>query len=439
VLSAPTREGHHMASLFEPEEDEEAAVPEEGRRRRGAGGPGTQKSGPLWKLARGTKPSLRTALGSSSWQERDFVLDVDRGTLAYYAKGAAGVAKAYKGQVALAGGLVVAVDDATRKAFAFELTGCVDLEGKDRPLRLAATSQPEMDSWLVAIRATIKKHGVSTHAADTTAGGLATARSRLSSAPPRAGGGDDEGGADQHDQRSSAASHVVAAEDVYAKQELTRDAVARIKAQLADSKELADATAETLAAQGEQIDAVNRDATALNDNVDKADRNFDKLERWRVFGGRSKKKGARAAARAARDAQSSGDGGSPRDAAAPVAVSGGGGLDAAAGGPAEASSGKSVADRRRASRTNIAEGLSARDESDQAALDRIATNDDEINAGLDDIDAMLDDLGDTARALGATTKRHNAKLQTMTERVDTASSGVARINERAHYNVRYLS
>lgn len=69
---------------------------------------------------------------------------------------------------------------------------------------------------------------------------------------------------------------------------------------------------------------------------------------------------------------------------------------------------------------------------------------------------MLDSLGDAAKGLGDKAKAHNEKLEVMKKSMDKATDGhfqivalfriepsifkgVARVNERAAFNVKYLS
>ena len=77
------------------------------------------------------------------------------------------------------------------------------------------------------------------------------------------------------------------AEDVDKVQDDTLAAVDRIRRQLEDSNAVAAQTSETLARQGEQMDDVNRDLNRLHANLQTADKQLDKLERWRASVGSS--------------------------------------------------------------------------------------------------------------------------------------------------------
>ena len=78
------------------------------------------KAGTLFKLPRGTKVSLF----GSPWQERDFVLDGEAGTLSYYGAGQGGFAKHLKGELHLRGGAVRPVE-----GFLHSRVNCFVIEG----------------------------------------------------------------------------------------------------------------------------------------------------------------------------------------------------------------------------------------------------------------------------------------------------------------------
>ena len=367
------------------------------------------------------------------WQERDFVLDVDKGTLSYFKKGFAGDPTEFKGELRLAGGMVAPWDKSLGgQKFVFELTSCVHEDGTETPLKLGAPSQHDREAWIIAIRATMKKHGAAGMRHVTALDDALTGRKAL--------GLDRDMKEQQRLEAVEEAAHLrqeqmdhIEIEDVHQKQDLTLDAVGRIKAQLLDSQELANATGQTLTAQTEQIDAINEDLEKINHNVERADKNFDTLERWRIFGGKSRKKGKKAGKEQRK--QISKDNEKFEDKVA--AKKGDLGMeydrsdsndldrdDLASSGPKH---------------QNVAKGLKGRNAEEQAQIDAIAAKDDTINSGLDDIDKLLDVLGDTAKQLGDQTQKHNEKLKLMTGTTDEAQVGVARINERAQYNVRYLS
>ncbi|KAJ8600472.1 hypothetical protein CTAYLR_001483 [Chrysophaeum taylorii] len=65
------------------------------------------------------------------------------------------------------------------------------------------------------------------------------------------------------------------------------EAMSRVAAMLRSTRDVASATAATMDQQGEHMDAINRDLEELSANIHKADKNLDKLERWRFWGGKS--------------------------------------------------------------------------------------------------------------------------------------------------------
>mmetsp|Transcript_21227 Transcript_21227/g.26429 ORF Transcript_21227/g.26429 Transcript_21227/m.26429 type:complete len:282 (+) Transcript_21227:22-867(+) len=251
--------------------------------------PSAVRQGTLLKLPRG-KPSIFRS--SSPWQERDFVLDIGKGTLSYYQKGQAGIRKGFKGELRLAGGLIKACGEpVSGQKYVFELNECVDEDGGIQPLKLAAATQGEMEAWIVSIRATMKKHGAAAMKHSRPLGAMMEAQEEkknlMQGANPNAlSRGQNQ---DIDEQMRQQHAQKIDAEEVYAMQNQTMNAVGRIKAQLDDTQQLAATTGETLDQQGEQLDAINDDLDKLNTNVDRADKNFNQLEKWRIFGGHSKK------------------------------------------------------------------------------------------------------------------------------------------------------
>ena len=140
------------------------------------------------------------------------------------------------------------------------------------------------------------------------------------------------------------------AEDVDRVQDDTLAAVDRIRRQLEDSNAVAAQTSETLARQGEQMDDVNHNLTTLKANLERADKNLDKLERWRLpfWGGKSKKRGENAAQGAALRNEA--------------------GEDVAHHDPDEAAARAGA----RGDRRNVTAGLAARDGAEAGALASIA-------------------------------------------------------------------
>ena len=380
------------------------------------------RQGQLLKLPR------KGGLLNSSWKAHEFVLDVDKGTMSYYSKGKAKVAEAFKGESRLAGGMVApAGRSVSGQKFVFELSGCVHEDGGEQALKMAAASKGEMDAWIIAIRATMKKHGAQSMRHVTALDDALTGRKKLGlDRDVKAQSQMDAIDEAERDRAESRLQEQMDPEDVHIKQDLTLDAVGRIKAQLNESNELAAATAETLHKQTEQIDAINDDLDKINNNVDRADKNFDTLERWRFFGGKSKKK-AKKAEKEAREKLEKQSHSEEHQKGALHAVP-----------HHQTHQEPPLSPSFKPGRHNVASGLEARDDDEQRHLDKIKQKDDVINDGLDDIDKLLENLGTAAKSLGEQTKLHNEKLKHMTGTTDEANVGVARINERAQYNVQYL-
>ena len=338
------------------------------------------KRGSLQKLPRGSRVGL-SLLGGSPWQERDFVLEGD--SLAYYAPGQGGFAKHLKGELRLAGCGVAACD-----GFVHGRVNCfkVTTAGGDRgDVVLSAETSAEAEAWIVAVRSAARGAGAAAPAAP---------RVVLTRAP----------------------SGDATAEDVDRVQDDTLAAVDRIRRQLEDSNAVAAQTSETLARQGEQMDDVNHNLTTLKANLERADKNLDKLERWRLpfWGGKSTKRGEHAAQGAALR----------NDAVEDVAHHD---LDEA--GAARA--------RARGDRRNVTSGLAARDGAEAGALASIAAKDDAIEDGLGGLDDLLDSLGTAAADMNKQARAHNEKLRDMQAGMNDAAVGTARVNERANCNVKY--
>ena len=165
----------------------------------------------------------------------------------------------------------------------------------------------------------------------------------------------------------------------------------------------------------------------MNHELKQADRNLTQLESWRIFGGKSKRKG-RKAEKLARAHSSR----FPDDDAKEVSPprrrrSSNDGSKSPA----------SLPSSRKPSRSNIVDGLAGRDADEAEQLDRIRRKDDTINAGLDEIDSMLDALGGDARRMNAQVRRQNSRLGVMNEALEESEARTARVNARARHNVGY--
>jgi len=343
-----------------------------------------QKRGTLYKLPRST-----SMLSRSTWQAREFALDSSDGTLRYY-----GAGDKLKGEVDLRG--------AAARALPGSLSGrphCFLIEaaagGGGPALTLSAASAAEAESWVIALRATAKKVGLRDH----WKGGA-----RPEARPwPEA----------RRDEN-------VTADDVDRVQDQTLAAVDRMRRQLQGTSEVARATNDTLRQQEEQMGDVSRDLDRMNHELKVANKNMNRLESWRIFGGGSKKAGSKAKARKKQELK----------------------REEERRGPAREFSedAPSLSERpasRRPSRRNIAAGREGRTPEEAEALKRMAAKDDAVNSGLDDVDDLLDALSREARAMNAQTRRQNEKLGTIQGQLGDAEARTARVNERARHNVGY--
>ena len=166
----------------------------------------------------------------------------------------------------------------------------------------------------------------------------------------------------------------------------------------------------------------------MNHELKQADRNLTQLESWRIFGGKSKRKG-RKAEKLARAHSSR----FPEDEKEPSKSPPRRRRSSNDGSKSPAS----LPSSRKPSRSNIVDGLEGRDADEAAALDNIRRKDDTINAGLDEIDSMLDALGGDARRMNAQVRRQNSRLGVMNEALEESEARTARVNARARHNVGY--
>ena len=339
-------------------------------------------------------PASRTF---DTWQARDCEVDRASGTFAY-----ASSDKPRKA-LTLAGAKVRTMEPYKGKPFVFVL----DFSGGE-PLTLATTTSEERDKWVRFIKQTAKLLAVRKH---------------------RAGEGlnPDQAWPEARRYKTGERADRASAKDVDRLQDETLDVVGRMRRQLSGTREIAAATSDTLKQQGEQIEQTTRDLDRMNHELKQADRNLTQLESWRIFGGKSKRKGRKAEKMARRilvdsptmmqrtvspprRRRSSNDG---------------------------SKSPASLPSSRKPSRSNIADGLEGRDADEAERWIRIRRKDDTINAGLDEIDSMLDALGGDARRMNAQVRRQNSRLGVMNEALEESEARTARVNARARHNVGY--
>ncbi len=353
--------------------------------------------GRLKKLTR--SPASRTF---DTWQARDCEVDRASGTFAY-----ASADKPRKA-LTLASAKVRTMEPYKGKPFVF----VVDFSSGE-PLTLAATSGEERDKWVRFIKQTAKLLAVRKH---------------------RAGEGlnPDQAWPEARRYRTGEKADRASAKDVDRLQDETLDVVGRMRRQLSGTREIAAATSDTLKQQGEQIEQTTRDLDRMNHELKQADRNLSQLESWRIFGGKSKRKGRKAEklarAHSSRFPEEESSSKSPPRRSPPRRR-----RSSNDGSKSPAS----LPSSRKPSRSNIVDGLEGRDADEAAALDTIRRKDDTINAGLDEIDSMLDALGGDARRMNAQVRRQNSRLGVMNEALEESEARTARVNARARHNVGY--
>ncbi len=354
--------------------------------------------GRLKKLTR--SPASRTF---DTWQARDCEVDRASGTFAY-----ASADKPRKA-LTLASAKVRTMEPYKGKPFVF----VVDFSSGE-PLTLAAPSGEERDKWVRFIKQTAKLLAVRKH---------------------RAGEGlnPDQAWPEARRYRTGEKADRASARDVDRLQDETLDVVGRMRRQLSGTREIAAATSDTLKQQGEQIEQTTRDLDRMNHELKQADRNLSQLESWRIFGGKSKRKGrkaeklARAHSSRFPEDEKEPSKSPPRRSPPRRRRSSNDGSKSPA----------SLPSSRKPSRSNIVDGLEGRDADEAAALDNIRRKDDTINAGLDEIDSMLDALGGDARRMNAQVRRQNTRLGVMNEALEESEARTARVNARARHNVGY--
>lgn len=230
-------------------------------------------------------------------------------------------------------------------------------------------------------------------------------------------------------------------------QKKTRRSVRTMEKQLEDTLEIADATQGALDSQGDQLEAVRRDVTAVEGSLKHSNMQFNEFESWRVFGGKSKVLGKKAEKKFQPIERSGSNRSRTRQAAAKygVAVPERPRPRRFASAPAHlrVPSPESVkwelAPSPKSSKARVAWGLEGRDAEEEDALNVIRNNDDDINRGLDQVDALIDRLADRADVIRRTASEHNDKLDDVAGKVDGVSRGVSRVNARAKHNVGRMS
>ena len=129
------------------------------------------------------------------------------------------------------------------EAHVFAVT-CSDEAGRTTVLKLAGASEGEMQSWITALRSSSSTE------------------------------------AKQDEGMSSRAA-------IQKTQDDSLEALSRITRMLEDSQAVAVKTGQELDQQAEQLAEIDADLGKMNAAVRRADRNFNSLERWRIFGGKS--------------------------------------------------------------------------------------------------------------------------------------------------------
>lgn len=351
------------------------------------------RRGRLKKLTRSA-----TSRTFDTWQARDAEVDAASGTFAY------------------------ASNDKPRKAMTLAGAKARVLEGKFKgkpfvfvvdfasgePLTLACTSAEDRNMWVRAVKAACKALAIRRHRAGE---GLAP----------------DQAWPEARKYKSGEKADRATSRDVDRLQDETLDVVGRMRRQLSGTREVAAATTDTLKQQGEQVEAVTRDLGKMNHELAQADRNLSQLESWRIFGGKSKRKG-RKAEKLARAHSSRGDDetGEAKSDSPPRRRRSSRTKEEATPTPP-----------RRPSRSNVAQGLEGRDVEENAQLDRIRRKDDAVNSGLDEIDSMLDALSGDAKRMNAQVRRQNSRLGVMGEALGESEARTANVNARARHNVGY--
>lgn len=209
-------------------------------------------------------------------------------------------------------------------------------------------------------------------------------------------------------------------------QQKTKQSVQRTKAKLEETLKVADETNSTLQRQHEQIDSISADLDSAKQRVETTEKRFNEYEKWRIFGGRSKKHADRAEAqylaeqkrndeRADKLKETYGRTHTPIERAPHVAGS-------------HTSSPARFQD--------VTAGLVARNDAEQAKLDEVAANDSEINEGLEDISKLLTRLEDKAYNMHDGVQRQNADIEHTTGQISDVNMRVARVNARAQHNLR---
>lgn len=202
----------------------------------------------------------------------------------------------------------------------------------------------------------------------------------------------------------------------------TLASVERTKKKLEETVSVADATTAVLERQHEQMDAICDDLESAKARVQTADRNFNEYEKWRLFGGKSNKRAHRAEQRFSEDD-------ARRDARRERRT-------ASYWGRRPASSPKVPASRQPIEFRCVTDGLVGRDEAECAALGDIAANDARVNAGLADVSKLVDRVEDRALTMHRAMAHQHSDLAHLSGQVTDVGRGLARINERANYNVR---
>ena len=228
----------------------------------------------------------------------------------------------------------------------------------------------------------------------------------------------------------------------YETQAKTQESVGNMERQLENTLEIADATQGALDAQSEQLDGVRADVTAVSSSVGAADAHINEFESWRVFGGRSKNAGRKAAESFEPKRRSSAV--ARRKAAEKYGVK-----TAAVDGPRRPRPRAVVAapaagDVRWAtadvgsSTHRVAADCVGRTREEADALKTIRDADDGINAGITRVDGLIDRLASRAEHMHATAAAQNRGLDDVADKVDDVNRSVSRVNARAQHNVRRM-
>lgn len=194
----------------------------------------------------------------------------------------------------------------------------------------------------------------------------------------------------------------------------TAQSVERTKAKLNESLEVAEASCRALEQQNGQIRSINKDLERAKVKLGTSEKRFDEYERWRIFGGKSRKTADRAEKSFERVEQCSARESPAHKGELPK---------------------KSARVKGRA-RTEIAHGIEGRDDQEKEALKKVRDTDKEIDEGIRDISILLDQVEDRAIAMNEAVRTQNSDVQHLNDQVSDVNRGISRVNARVDHNLR---